>query len=530
MSKSTDASFENLNLSKPILNALAKSDYTEPTPIQEEGIPLVLAGKDIIAKAPTGTGKTAVFVLPALELLLKAKTRIKPRVLILTPTRELATQITDVIYKLGKDFKVNVASILGGMPYREQLRKLSRPHDIIVATPGRLLDYMNRGNMDFSQIEMLVLDEADRMLDMGFIDDVKMIANATPQNRQTLLFTATLDGRLVKLAGNMLNSPEHIEVEHKKETLDNITQRLYVADDAGHKTRLLQHLLESENVYKAIVFSATKKNADELAKQLRLKGYSATAMHGDMRQHKRNTTITQFKSGKIQLLIATDVAARGIDVNDLSHVFIYDLSRFAEDHVHRIGRTGRAGKKGTAISFASPADGIHLQKIERMIKHSIPRSVVAGLEPRKSLDANARRTSSKPGKFSGKSSGKFSKSSRAGEGRYASKPASKSNGGFREHPARSRSRDDENYTSKGRSNHSEGYASRGRASSGHSESYPPRGRSGNSESYTPRSRGRHSEESAFKPKLSLNKPAAERTPKKSFGPRSEMIRKSRKND
>jgi superfamily II DNA/RNA helicase len=375
-------SFEQLHLAPLILKAVKAQGYDSPTPIQQQAIPVIMAGKDLIGKAPTGTGKTAAFMLPALHKVAESKNRQKPQVLVLSPTRELANQITDVIYKYGKDIKVNAVSVLGGMPYREQQRKLSRPCDIIVATPGRLIDYIERGDLDLSCISMLILDEADRMLDMGFIEDVEFIASKIPKKRQTLLFTATMDRRLVSLSQNILKSPQIVEVKNENVTLDNISQRIHLANDNEHKFKLLQHLLSAENIFKAIIFSATKRNADKLVRDLSQTGKRVSALHGDLNQRKRNKVIADFREGKIQFLVATDVAARGIDINDISHVINYDLPKFAEDYVHRIGRTGRAGRDGIAISFVLSTDHVTLKKIERFTVQTIPHSTIKGLEPR----------------------------------------------------------------------------------------------------------------------------------------------------
>jgi len=394
--------FEALNISPAILSALTKCGYTSPTPIQQQTIPLAATGQDIIAKAPTGTGKTAAFVLPALERLIAAKSRHKPRILVLAPTRELATQITDVIYKYGKNIRVNAISILGGMPYREQMRKLSRPSDILVATPGRLIDYMNRGSVDFSDIEMFVLDEADRMLDMGFIHDVEMIAQAMPKQHQTLLFTATMDHKLIKLASRILKTPAQIEIKNKTVTLDAIAQRVYLADDNGHKSRMLHNMLANEGIYKGVIFTSTKRMADQLARDLDNNGLKAAALHGDMNQNRRNRTIAQFREGRVQFLIATDVAARGIDVSDVTHVINYDMPRQAEDYVHRIGRTGRAERSGDAWSLVTAQDRQLLQRIERFTDQSIKRHVIEGLEPRKEHAAAPGKTFARKKTWGGK--------------------------------------------------------------------------------------------------------------------------------
>lgn len=401
-------SFENLNLGAPILSALAECGYNQATPIQSQAIPRAIAGKDLIATAQTGTGKTAAFILPSLQRLSESDKIPLPRVLVLTPTRELATQVTDAVYKYGKNLQVKTASILGGMPYKDQLRQLSKPVDIVVATPGRLMDHMERGRIDLSAIEILILDEADRMLDMGFIDDVEYIAKSMPEDRQTLLFTATMDARLTKLASKILRSPERIEVAGKSVTLDNIKQSLYVANDASHKSRLLQHFLMDGSIDKAIIFSGTKREADQLAIELRDLGHDAGALHGDMNQHKRNKTITQLKKGKIRFLVATDVAARGIDINNVTHVFNYDLPKFAEDYVHRIGRTGRAGKSGIAISLATSRDAKALHQIERFTGQTIARKTVEGMEPTHGLNAGVKAQRSSRGgerKFGGRSDG-----------------------------------------------------------------------------------------------------------------------------
>lgn len=378
--------FKDLNLNAHILQALLECKYEEPTDIQAAAIPIAMAGRDVIGTAQTGTGKTLAFVIPMLEQLLKTPERGKPRVLVLVPTRELADQVREAVLKYGKKFqRLQVVSILGGMPFHVQLRQLKRPVDIIVATPGRLIDHFERGTVDLSCIEMLVLDEADRMLDMGFIDDVEKIVRATPKSRQTLLFTATLDNRLQKLTGNILRDPQRIEIAGKKVTLDNIEQRVHIVDDEPHKNRLLQHLLSAENMYKAIVFSGTKRNADKLARQLYAQGLAVGALHGDMNQSQRNRMIKQFHDNHVQFLIATDVVARGIDVKGVSHVINYDMPKFAEDYVHRIGRTGRAGNTGVAISLVLSSDITHLKRIERFTAQKIPQSAVAGFEAKRTV-------------------------------------------------------------------------------------------------------------------------------------------------
>ncbi|TXT21330.1 MAG: DEAD/DEAH box helicase domain protein [Gallionellaceae bacterium] len=380
----TAPTFATLGLNPAILKAVEESGYTTPTPIQAQAIPEVLAGHDIMASAQTGTGKTAAFILPALHRIAEPPAvRSKgPRVLVLTPTRELAQQVSDAAAKYGKNMRLKVVSILGGMPYPLQNKLLSNPVDILVATPGRLIDHIERGRIDFSRLEMLVLDEADRMLDMGFIDDVERIAAATPATRQTLLFSATLDGVIGNLANRLLKSPKRITVAAQKARHENIEQRLMYVDDMAHKNRLLDHLLRDTELSQALVFTATKRDADELADGLLAQGHSAAALHGDMSQRERNRTLLNMRRGQVRVLVATDVAARGIDVAGISHVINFDLPKFAEDYVHRIGRTGRAGASGIAVSFASNRDAQHLKKIERYTGHSIAAHTISGLEPR----------------------------------------------------------------------------------------------------------------------------------------------------
>lgn len=401
-------SFAQLNLDPRISKAINTCGYTTPTPIQSHCIPPILNGKDIVASAQTGTGKTAAFVLPSLHRLSVSKLDLtpitrKPRILILTPTRELASQITAAAATYGKFLKFNIISLVGGMSYHQQIRNLSRPVDIIVATPGRLLDHMRSKRLDLSNIETLIFDEADRMLDMGFIDDVKIIAKATPRNRQTLLFSATVDGKLDNIIKQLMQNPIRVDLSNEKMAPAKIKQTLYLADNEQHKGKLLRHFLSDGNVYKAIIFTATKISADRLARQLRDQNYQAAALHGDLKQNVRNRTLDELRRGKIQVLVATDVAARGIDVSDITHVFNYDLPKFSEDYVHRIGRTGRAGKEGIAISFALPSDSRHIRSIERYTGQTLQQMTIDGLEPTKSLPKN---TAAPQKRFGGKKGGK----------------------------------------------------------------------------------------------------------------------------
>ena len=432
-------SFESLNLNPAILKAIAESGYTTPTPIQAEAIPEVIAGHDLMASAQTGTGKTAAFMLPALHKLATpsaVKSR-GPRVLVLTPTRELANQVNDAARKYGKNLRINTVCILGGMPYPLQNKLLSGYVDILVATPGRLIDHIERGRIDFSRLEMLILDEADRMLDMGFIDDVEKIAAATPASRQTLLFSATLEGVIGNLATRLLKQPKRIQIAAQQARHENIEQRLHYVDDMAHKSRLLQHLLTDIDLKQAIVFTSTKRDADMLAEDLFAQGHSAAALHGDMNQGARTRTLTKMRRGGIRVLVATDVAARGLDVAGISHVINFDLPKFAEDYVHRIGRTGRAGASGIAVSFASYKDMQHLQRIERFTGQSIAPHTVPGLEPKRVPRPASGPRSGQERKFSGKPGGNrgFSGQPRR-EGGFGGGEKRPNAGGFAHHNGR----------------------------------------------------------------------------------------------
>jgi superfamily II DNA/RNA helicase len=385
MRKSMTITFKDLSLSPQIQKALEASGYTKPTPVQAAAIPEILKGQDVVASAQTGTGKTAAFVLPALQLMSEVGPQKKPRILILTPTRELAAQVTQAANKYGKFLQFKFVSLVGGAGYPQQIRNLSRPHDIIVATPGRLMDHLENKRVDLSQVEMLILDEADRMLDMGFIDDVKHISKFIPAEHQTLLFSATFDQRIEKVVKQFLKNPARVDFSHEALAPERIQQIVYVADSPAHKMQLLEHLLEQDNIFKAIIFTATKRDADQLADDLKADGLAAAALHGDLKQGARNRTIMQMREGKIQYLVATDVAARGIDISDITHVINFDLPKFSEDYVHRIGRTGRAGKTGVAISLVLPSEARHLHQIEKFTAQKVEQQQIPGLEPKKRL-------------------------------------------------------------------------------------------------------------------------------------------------
>ena len=382
--------FESLDLHPTLLRAVLEAGYEHPTAVQAQAIPEALKGRDIMASAQTGTGKTAAFTLPALNLLATphASNSRGPRILVLTPTRELAAQVNEAARKYGKYIRARTVSIVGGMPYPLQNKLLSQPLDILVATPGRFIDHMERGRIDLSRLQMLVLDEADRMLDMGFMPDVEKICAALPKERQTLLFSATLDG-IGHIAKQFLNNPLTLQIAGQKEKHANIEQRLHFVDDMTHKNKLLEHLLIAPDMNQAIIFTSTKRHADVLAEDLYAAGHKTAALHGDMTQGARNRTLTKLRHGDVKVLVATDVAARGIDVQGISHVINYDLPKFAEDYVHRIGRTGRANNKGTAISFASNMDRHLLRKIEQYTGQKLEAAVIEGFEPKRSFSAGS---------------------------------------------------------------------------------------------------------------------------------------------
>ena len=368
-------SFDSLLLHPLICKSVADAGYTTPTAIQEKAIPVALAGRDVLASAQTGTGKTAAFILPILQKLSVPSTVTKSRgarALILTPTRELAQQVTDCARRYGQYFEsLAVVSVVGGVPYERQRRKFGKNIDILVATPGRLADYMRQGEIDFRRIEVLVLDEADRMLDMGFREEVVKIAEAQPKNRQTLLFSATIDSTIEKIAQRLLRNPERIEITPQKTKHESIDQKLHYVADLGEKKRVLIHILHNSAIGQAIIFTATKRSADQLTYQLRDEGFAVSALHGDLRQRQRTRTIGELQDGELQFLVATDLAARGIDVRTVSHIINFDLPRGSEDYVHRIGRTGRAGEKGTAISIAYHYEKNQVRRIESFVGHRI---------------------------------------------------------------------------------------------------------------------------------------------------------------
>lgn len=376
-------SFEQFQLNNALLRAIRIIGYNTPTDIQNAAIPVIMGGADVLASAQTGTGKTAAFVLPALQRLLQPATvrGRGPRVLILTPTRELANQVTEAIRNLGHFLKLRSATIVGGVSYTPQLRMLERHLDLLVATPGRLIDHMDNQRLDLKRVEILVLDEADRMLDLGFVDDVKTIAAATPNTRQTLLFSATLEKQVMAIAADLLRNPVELKLTNVAERHVAIEQCVHQADDIAHKERLLDHWLARKELTQALIFTATKRDADRLAQNLAARGHSTAALHGDLSQRERNRIMERMRAQRLRLLVATDVASRGLDIRTLSHVINYDLPMVAEDYIHRIGRTGRAGATGTAVSFVGPGDWRRLAGIERLTGARLDREIIPGLEP-----------------------------------------------------------------------------------------------------------------------------------------------------
>ncbi len=366
--------FSDLGLSQKVLSAVTDAGYTTPTPIQAGAIPFALQRRDICGIAQTGTGKTASFVLPMLTLLENGRARARmPRTLILEPTRELAAQVAENFEKYGKNHKLNVALLIGGVSFEEQNRKLERGADVLICTPGRLLDHCERGKLLMTGVEILVIDEADRMLDMGFIPDIEKIAKMIPFTRQTLFFSATMPPEIQKLADRFLQNPERIEVAPPSSTAKTVTQRLVAVHNKDYEKRArLRDLIRAQDDLKnGIIFCNRKKDVADLFRSLERHGFSVGALHGDMDQRSRTAMLAGFKDNQITLLVASDVAARGLDIPDVSHVFNFDIPIHAEDYVHRIGRTGRAGRSGAAFTLVSKADQKYLDAIEKLIGQNI---------------------------------------------------------------------------------------------------------------------------------------------------------------
>ena len=383
--------FADLGLSPEVLSAIADLGYESPTPIQAQATPIILMGRDVLGCAQTGTGKTAAFVLPMIDILNhgRAKARM-PRSLILEPTRELAAQVAENFEKYGKNCELSMALLIGGESFTDQERKLDRGVDVLIATPGRLIDLFERGKILMSDVKTLVIDEADRMLDMGFIPDVERIVSLLPKIRQTLFFSATMAPEVKRLADAFLMNPKEITVSAPATTATTVTQGLVVCDEMD-KREALRRLIRSEEVTNALIFCNRKKDVDILFRSLSKHGFNAAQLHGDMPQSKRTETLEKFKNNEVTLMVCSDVAARGIDIKGLSHVFNFDTPHHAEDYVHRIGRTGRAGKEGRAFTFAMPEDGKAVQAIEKLIGKEIPRVQIDGIATQELSDEAPRR-------------------------------------------------------------------------------------------------------------------------------------------
>jgi len=386
-------SFDTLGLPEALIRAVTDSGYTAPTEVQMQAIPPALEGKDLMVSASTGSGKTASFVLPGLQRILLArgdntKRREKgmvygPRILVLTPTRELAMQVDKAATVYGRHVQgLRVTTVVGGVPYGAQLKALRGPLDILIATPGRLMDHMQSGKAILENVEMLVLDEADRMLDMGFIDDIRHIVDQLPQTRQTVMYSATFGGHVGRLAQDLLRDPMRIDVASHTDTHENIEQRLHWADNKSHKDALLDHILTEREMEQAVVFTSTQRDADWLADRLADMGHAVASLHGGMPQGRRTRVLQGLRNKQLKVLVATDVAARGIDVPTISHVINYGLPMKAEDYVHRIGRTGRAGRNGLAVTLAERMDSGMIRRIQQFTTQNIPVATIVGLEPK----------------------------------------------------------------------------------------------------------------------------------------------------
>ncbi len=410
--------FPSLGLSAELLRAVSAQNYDTATPIQREAIPAVLEGRDVLAIAQTGTGKTAAFTLPLLQRLAAGERASGPRptrALILAPTRELAAQVHQSVVDFGRYLSIRSIAVYGGVSIRPQIAELRRGMDIVVATPGRLLDHLSQRTVDLSKIEVLVLDEADRMLDMGFIRDIRKIIARLPGERQNLLFSATFNRETTDLAKSLLRSPKRIEVAGKERTADRIAQRIYPVERA-RKRELLSFLIGSGNWRQVLVFTRTKHAANRLATQLGKDGLNAAAIHGNKSQGARTRALKDFKNGQVRVLVATDIAARGLDIDQLPHVVNFDLPNVPEDYVHRVGRTGRAGLEGEAVSLVAPEEKPLLADIERLLKRALPRTAVQGFE------AGERASERSPGDSPRRHGGERPKS-RAGGGKRSAQAA-----------------------------------------------------------------------------------------------------------
>jgi len=433
-------SFQTLGLTEDLLKAVTDQGYKTPTPVQQKAIPLILEGRDVLAGAQTGTGKTASFTLPLLQRLAEnhnpAQKPRRIRALILVPTRELAAQVYESVKTYGAHLPFHTELVVGGASVGLQVRQLRRGCDIVVATPGRLIDHIRQRVVSLANIEILVLDEADRMLDMGFLPDIKQIMALLPKQRQSLLFSATVSNGIKSLASQLLNNPAEVEVAKQNATADTVSERVY-GIPREVKRELLSYLIGSNNWKQVLVFVRTKHGADRLEKQLIEDGIRSVALHGDKTQGARNKALEYFKTGKVSVLVATDVASRGLDIDDLPHVVNFDLPQVPEDYVHRIGRTGRAGASGVALSLVCPEDAYLLVAIEQLLKRQIPRVADTGYQP-VSLKVNDAPKKHAPNKDTGKKDFRHSKKPAAKTGKSAAggrdgaknkrKPATKGRG------------------------------------------------------------------------------------------------------
>ncbi|GAF62795.1 DEAD/DEAH box helicase [Psychrobacter cibarius] len=446
--------FAELDIAKPILTALDRSGYTNPTPIQAQAIPFALAGRDLLLSAQTGSGKTAAFVIPVLDRLSRATSFDKlTKALILTPTRELAQQVHDSVRTYSKDMRgLFCVPLVGGAPYNGQITALKKGVQVIVATPGRLLDHINAGRVDLSSLEILVLDEADRMLDMGFADDISDILRAAPIDRQTIMCSATWDGPVGKIAASFTKNPERVSIKVESA---HIEEKVYYCDDFDHKNRLLDKIVCQQDMEQIIIFAATKRSTEKLAKQLQEAGHKASFLHGDLPQSKRNRIVQDLRNGKVKILVATDVAARGLDIPAISHVINYDLPRQTEDYVHRIGRCGRAGRTGIAISLCSMDDRPQLNAINRYLDRKMEVCIIEGMEPKKTYVPSENK-----GNGRGRGRGRSNGGGGNGQGR------GRAGGGYQGNPANARGRSSDSSSTGQRASNDSGYQGKPRDTSG----------------------------------------------------------------
>jgi len=387
--------FAALNLSEAMNEALAKAGYLDPTPIQAGLIPYALSGVDVLGQARTGTGKTAAFVIPILERLLAAKKAHGPMALVLVPTRELAVQVREEVVKLAHGQKIHSVAVYGGKPIRGQIDKLSRGCEVVIGTPGRVLDHMGRGTLKLDDLQMVVLDEADRMLDIGFRPDIEKILRRCPRSRQTLLLSATVPPPVERLARSYMQNPESLNFSPTDVSVDTIEQ-FYCTVDGDRKFELLEHLIKRDEPSQAIVFCRTKRGTDKVDRRLQKRFKDVACIHGDLAQSARDRVMSAFREGKVKILVATDVVGRGIDVSSISHIYNYDIPQFCDDYVHRVGRTGRMGREGVAHTFVTPEEGNELTRIEMRINKLLKRDEVPGFEAVKAAASAGRPVATEP--------------------------------------------------------------------------------------------------------------------------------------